>query len=141
MKILKNWKSFNEAKTKIVNFSDLDENWSSNYYISEDISKIKKDYKKLGRNGSIDKVIKIVNKIGKKDYNEAVKYAKSIFNINITKFESAKKESYWNGHFSSISTLIVILGSLEGSINKSKEKIQKDIADMEKRLDTLSEIQ
>ena len=140
MLFINGWRDFNESKVKIVKSSDLDDTWSANYHISDEIEDIKKEYKKIGRDKIIDKIISISKKIGKKDYNEAKKHAKLNFNQNLPTYETAIKRDYWVGHWAQISTIIITLSSLETSISKSKDVIKKEIDKLQKRLDTLNKL-
>ena len=131
---------FNEAKIGTVNKSELNDNWNPEYHFSEDIQKVKKDYKKLGRNGIIEKVIAIAKKIGEDDYKDADKLTKKKYNQNLPKFESIIKSEYWKSGWSTMGKLIILLASLIESIEKSKETIAEDIKKMSERLKNLEEI-
>lgn len=136
MKNLQNYKKFNEEKISIVNFSDLHDSFSAEYHVSDELNNIKKDIKILGTTGIKKKLISLIKKIGEVDYKEAVKYAKKKYNKNITTYERALKVEHWNN--SNISDLIVVLGSIESSIEITKEKIVKDIETLKNRLENLN---
>jgi len=139
-KNLMSQEQFNEAKIEIIKKDDLDDNWTPEYHFSKDIKQAKKDFKKLGRKGLINKIISIVEKIGEKDYNEAVKLAKSKYLQYLPKYESIINTKYWKGSWGSMSKLLVILGSITESIEKSKESIAKEIAELKIRLKTIESI-
>ena len=139
-KNLMNTEQFNEAKIEILKKSDLDDNWTPEYHFSKDIQAAKKDFKKLGRKGVIDKIVSITKKIGEKDYNEASKLAKKEYHQSLPKYDSVIKTDYWKSSWNNMSKLMIILGSITGSIEKSKETIAKEIEELKTRLNTLEEI-
>ena len=140
MKNLKDFKSFNEAKTAIVKKSELDDNWSAEYNVSDDIRKIKKDYKKLGKSGLIKKVISIIKKIGKNNYKDVVAQAKKDFYKTLPNYDKVINEDYWKKKFISISDMIIILGSVNSTMKTTKEKIENEIKKLKERLKNIEKI-
>jgi hypothetical protein len=138
--MIKNWEQFNEAKIGIVKLSDTLDNLSAEFNLSNDITKIKKEYKKLGTNGIIKKVITLVNKIGEDNYKKLISYVKKEYHINIPKFNSASNIKYWNTHWSSISILITVLGASKEFKKIEEDKIKKDIKILTDKLSKLEQI-
>lgn len=140
MKILKSWNQFNEAKIGVVKKSDLDNNWSAEYNLSDDIKDIKKNYKKYGRKHIIEKIIKLVNKIDEKQYNKFKVQAKKDFFVNLPSYKSASKISYWKSHWANVSTIIITLNAILNGIKKEKEFIKSEIENLKKELKNLDKI-
>jgi len=138
--MIQNWKQFNEAKIGTVMLSDTLDNLSAEYNLSDDISKIKKDYKKIGKKGILTKVITLVNKIGEDNYNKLTSYVKKEYHISLPKFEYAKDKKYWDGHWGTIPNLITVLGSSKNFKTIEEEKIKKEITDLKDKLSKLEKI-
>jgi len=139
MKNLKTQEEFvNEAKIAIVKKSELDSNWSAEYNVSSDIAKIKKE--KLSKNELIEKVISIVKKIGEDNYKDTIKYVKKNFYKSLPSYDSAIKDSYWKKKFTTISDIIIVLGSITPSMKITKEKLEKDIESFKNRIKNIDKI-
>jgi len=138
--MIKKWQEFNESKYGLVKLSDTFDNLSSEFNLSDDVVKIKKDYKKLGRKKIINKIIKIINDLGEKNYEKLKSYIKMKYYINIPKFNSATNKKYLTSHWSSISTLIVILASINEYKNIETDKIKKEIEKLKDKLSKLEQI-
>lgn len=138
MKILKNWNQFNELKTGTVKFSDLDDNWSAEYHLDDDIKDIKKNYKKYGKEKTIDKIVKIVNNLDKNIYNKFKRDGETRFKISLPKYEQAKDKKYWVSNFPSVSKIIITLSSI--NTKKYKDQIKKEIEELQKKLEKLEKL-
>ena len=141
MNNLKNYKDFvNEAKIGIVNFSDLHDNWSAEYNLSDELKVIKKDYKKLGIKKIIEKVVDIVSKLDEKTYNKLIAESKKKYFITLPKYISAKNKLFWVGKNKSVSRIIILMGALTSGLDEEKEKIPKEIENLQNKLDSLDKI-
>lgn len=143
MKIIKTYKNFlNETKYGTVNFSDVmaSGTFSPKYHLADELSEIKKDYKKLGKNKIIEKIIKILSKIDNKIYNKIVNESEKKYDIKLPNFKSATKISYWKSHWSNASKIIIMLSTLTNGIDKEKENIKKEINKLESKLNILDKL-
>ena len=129
-----------DVKMGFINFSDLHDNWSAEYHLSDELKDLKINYKELGRFKFIDKVINIVNKIDKNTYDQLAAESKLKYHVGLPAYKSAASRVYWSKNFSSIAKLIITMSALTDGINIQKEKIQSEIEILKNKLDKLESL-
>ncbi len=138
--MIKNFEQFNEMITGIVNFSDLSDNWSASFHLSDEIKKLKKEYVKLGKNGSIKKIIDIVEKLDKPNYNKIKSSTQDKYNISLPEYKNAISEKYWHGKYSTISKIIIMLEVVSSGVEYEKNDILDKIEELKSKFDELNNI-
>ena len=139
---MKNFENFiSEVKIGYVNLSDLHDNWSAEYHLSEELDDLKKNYKELGRVKFVDKVIDIVNNIDKNTYNKLAAESKLKFHVGLPAYKSAASRSYWSKNFSSISKLIITMSAITNGVKIEKERIQSEIEILKNKLEELNKLE
>jgi len=142
MKIIKPYIQFlNEWNYNIVNFSDLDDNWSAEYNISDEIKKIKEEYKQIGKKGIIKRISKIVSSMDETTYNKLKHEGEIKYHVSLPKYKTIlKNNKYWKSYAYSVSKVIILLSTLIKGIPSEKEKIQKEIEILKDKLLMLDNI-
>lgn len=118
---------YNEMKMGTINFSDLADNWSSEFNLSSEIKTLKIEYKKLGRDGSIKKIINIIEKLDKSNYDSIKKSIHNKYKISLPEYKRAISNEYWHSRYSTISKIIIMLEVVSSGIESEKLEILNKI--------------
>lgn len=129
-----------ELKTGTIMFSELNDNWSAEYNLDKDLDDVKKNFKKLGRDKTIKKVINIISKIDKKTWDKLIKLSNTKYHVNLPEYNSAKSNNYWRMRFPGISKLIICVSSLSKGIEDEKGNIKNKIKKLQNKLASLDNI-
>ncbi len=123
-----------------VNFSDLDDNWSSYYHLSEELEKAKIEFRELGRNGFIQKIVDIMKNVDEATFKNLMKQSVQKFHVHLPEYKRAIDENYWYGRFGQISALVVIMGALTSGLDVEKKRIKEEINMLKQKLDSFDSI-
>lgn len=124
------------GKVTIVNFSDLHDfdNWDAKFWIGLEDSI--NEYRKNGKDKTIDTIVELSNKIGEKNYNSL----KSISDSNkfgVPSYETVIDKKKLKTHSKSNGKLIILLDLLTSKVAERRKKLENDLAELQKELDKL----
>jgi len=135
MKHLQKFESYREVK-----FSDLNDNWSSYYHLSKELEDSKKEYRELGKDGFIEKIVNIVKQVDEDTFKRLIKESAQKYRVSLPDYKRASDEKYWHSRFGQISSLVVIMGALTSGLEVEKERIREEIDMLNKKLASLEGI-
>lgn len=135
MKHLQKFENYGEVK-----FSELDNNWSAYYHLSDELDDAKTEFKELGRNGFIQKIVDIVKQVDKGTFNRLMKQSIDKYRVSLPEYKRATNERYWHGRFGQISALVVVMGALTSGLDVEKERIKGEIEALQQKLSNLDSI-
>jgi len=135
MKHLQKFESYKEVK-----FSDLDDNWSSYYHLSEELEDAKKEFRELGKDGFIKKIVNIVKQVDEKTFKNLIRKYNSEYRVNLPEYKRATDENYWHSRFGQISALVVIMGALTSGLEVEEDRIREEINELNHKLASLDGI-
>lgn len=123
-----------------VKFSDLHDNWSSYYHLSDELEEVKSKYRELGKDGFIERIVEIVNQIDEGTYKRLVREYNDKYRANLPEYKRATDEKYWHGRFGQISALVIVMGALTSGLDIEKERIREEIRELNHKLASLDGI-
>lgn len=128
----------NEATTAIVNFSDLAEfdNWDARFWAG--LKKSIAEYKKIGKDKTIQKISKAVEKMGEQNYN-SIKNVLDKQRFGVPAYETVidPKKLKNNRQYRSNGVYVILLDLIESKAAERKKKLQADLAKLQKEIDKL----
>jgi len=124
----------------IVNKSDLDDNWSSYYHLSKELEDSKKEYRELGKDGFINKIVNIVKQVDEDTFKRLIKESAQKYRVSLPDYKRASDEKYWHSRFGQISSLVVIMGALTSGLDIEKGRIREEINMLNQKLANLEYI-
>jgi len=122
-----------------VKFSELDNNWSAYYHLSTELSDAKAEYRELGKDGFIKKIVNIVKQLDEGTFKNLMRKS-SEYRVNLPDYNRATDEKYWHGRFGQISALVVIMGALTSGLEVEKDRIREQINELNQKLASLDGI-
>jgi len=127
-----------EAKTIIVNFSDLQQfdNFDARFWV--DLKEYIVQYKKLGKDKSIEFVADNVKKIGEENYNSL----KSISDKNkfvVPTFEIASNKTKLKTHSKAVGKIVVLMDLVQSKTKIRKAKLESELEKLQKLINKLED--
>lgn len=135
MKHLRKFESYG-----IVKKSDLNDNWSAYYHLSKELEDSKKEYRELGKDGFIEKIVNIVKQVDEDTFKRLIKESAQKYRVSLPDYKRASDEKYWHSRFVQISALVVIMGALTSGLEVEKERIREEINMLNHKLASLDGI-
>ncbi len=124
------------AKTTVISFSDLGDfdNWDAEFWIG--LEDTINEFKTLGKDKVIDKIVDISIKIGEKNYN-SLKNAVTLSKFNVPIYDVVTDKSKLKQSSTTNGKLIILLDLITTKVSERRKKLEKDLVELQKELDKL----